>query len=600
MKVAARLPPTRAVLSVMSAPADFTLVYARSGGPAQHTHVALFQTIGQFLSLLVADGLATQDSVFEATGPRTAEAAPAEVIGTRLLPELPFGAYPTLFRANATSYIVMHEEPESSFTWRHIITSNLRKAMRLTLDISPGGERYRFGVPRYGTDCVYFRLATGSLVLAERGALAAALEDARRGKDHALTIGMPPADAARLRAELNQTSVGSQAVLSAPQLAVTAVLEMRDLMDAVALSDVEYLRGVRYRDTRLDNADEFGQTALVLAVTRGDATLVQGLLRAGASPTAGTGLTDGPLIEALLNWRADIASVLLRAGADTTAVSRDGAVALTVARRVGGVALMSLLLAHGADVNRGARPDWTPLIEAITERDEAGASFLALVSDINRPVVHNGITALPIHFAAAAGLVATTAIMAGRMPSVDVATSDGHTPLELAGTNPAVRAVLDQAAAASGPAVAQAPARSRQRPAAPPVVVSSEHEPSPPASPESLDMLMESMWEADALAGSASSQPSLSFLAADRSVDLPAGFATAPATPSEESPRADTPAGSPNLPTGWAAEDFDAPAVSSPRGVDSPFTQFAQHGSEHIPSSPGAFGGGMEGVLDFY
>ncbi len=97
-------------------------------------------------------------------------------------------------------------------------------------------------------------------------------------------------------------------------------------------------------------ASPTGETALHAAAQADDVALARKLIAAGAKPAANRyGVT--PLALACERGNAEMAGLLIDAGADTNAPMRDGRTPLMVAAQTGRVALVNALLAKGAQAD---------------------------------------------------------------------------------------------------------------------------------------------------------------------------------------------------------------------------------------------------------
>jgi len=116
---------------------------------------------------------------------------------------------------------------------------------------------------------------------------------------------------------------------------------------------------------------------LLDAAGRGDVSVVESLLSAGA-PVDERGRNDEtPLIAAALAGEAVAAEALIEAGADITARNKGGLTALHAAAYSGSVEVARLLLDHGADLADGENISGaTPLILAAEENRVDVANLL--------------------------------------------------------------------------------------------------------------------------------------------------------------------------------------------------------------------------------
>ncbi len=145
--------------------------------------------------------------------------------------------------------------------------------------------------------------------------------------------------------------------------------------DAAMRGDVEAVRSLLKQGADVNAAQGDGMTALHWAAMEGRADLAEVLMYAGASVAATTRLGSyTPLHLAAKEGYAAVASALLAAGADPNAgTSTGGATPLHLAAEVGSVSVITALMDRNADVNAAER-QWghTPLMfAAASNRAEA-------------------------------------------------------------------------------------------------------------------------------------------------------------------------------------------------------------------------------------
>ena len=165
--------------------------------------------------------------------------------------------------------------------------------------------------------------------------------------------------------------------------------------DAAMEGDSETVRSLLKEGTDVNAAQGDGMTALHWAAEHGDAEMAEMLIYAGANLEAATRLGDySPLHLAAKAGHAMVAGTLLDAGSDPNATTTTGgATPLHFAAASGSRNTVSLLLDHGADEN-ARETEWgqTPLmfaaasnrveaVEALLERG-ADAAITARVVDI--------------------------------------------------------------------------------------------------------------------------------------------------------------------------------------------------------------------------
>ena len=150
--------------------------------------------------------------------------------------------------------------------------------------------------------------------------------------------------------------------------------------DAAMQGDVESVRALLRSGADVNAAQGDGMTALHWGAERGDAELADLLIYAGANVHAVTRIGDyAPLHLASGGAHLGVVRSLLDAGADPTAVtSTGGATALHFAAQGGGVDVVRMLLAHGASVNaRESGMSQTPLMFAAAAGRAAAVAELA-------------------------------------------------------------------------------------------------------------------------------------------------------------------------------------------------------------------------------
>ncbi|KAK3390249.1 ankyrin repeat-containing domain protein [Podospora didyma] len=157
----------------------------------------------------------------------------------------------------------------------------------------------------------------------------------------------------------------------------------------------------------VNGLDENGRTPLLLAAAQGSPEVVRVLLRHGALVTARSGRSgtvlhyatgrntpnmletiealldagadvnaidddgDTPLIQCMINGRADVAELLIRHGADLNVINKLGVTALTGCAGKGIMNVIEVLLKHGADVNLCSEARVTALHLAAAQDDPA-------------------------------------------------------------------------------------------------------------------------------------------------------------------------------------------------------------------------------------
>ena len=157
--------------------------------------------------------------------------------------------------------------------------------------------------------------------------------------------------------------------------------------DAAMAGNSETVRSLLREAVDVNSAQGDGMTALHWAALNDDAELAQLLLYAGANTSATTRLgAYTPLFLASKSGHSRVVDVLLRAGADPKRAATGGITSLMMAASSGEAESVRLLVEAGADVNAAeTERGQTPLIFAAAfDRPDAIAVLLEHGADINQ------------------------------------------------------------------------------------------------------------------------------------------------------------------------------------------------------------------------
>jgi len=167
------------------------------------------------------------------------------------------------------------------------------------------------------------------------------------------------------------------------------------IADAAMAGDKTAVRALLRQAVDVNAAQGDGMTALHWAAMKNDAELAEMLLVAGANVKATTRLGGyTPLVLAAREGYSVVMEPLLKAGADASAKTANGATALMLAAQSGNVDALTLLLDAGADVNavepvRGLTPmifaaasDRAPIVALLAKRG-ASLKTTSAVIDLN-------------------------------------------------------------------------------------------------------------------------------------------------------------------------------------------------------------------------
>jgi ankyrin repeat protein len=135
-------------------------------------------------------------------------------------------------------------------------------------------------------------------------------------------------------------------------LATVTVRANSSVADAAKAGDVAAVKAMLQKGVDVNEAHGDGMTALHWAASHGDAELAQMLLSAGANIRATTRLGGITALHmASQGGHAKVVAALMAAGADANTITSTGATALMLAARAGSSDTVTRLVETGADVN---------------------------------------------------------------------------------------------------------------------------------------------------------------------------------------------------------------------------------------------------------
>ncbi len=164
----------------------------------------------------------------------------------------------------------------------------------------------------------------------------------------------------------------------------------------------------------IEARDDAGTPPVVAATKSGDVALVRILVDAGASPNAKDAIQDSAFLYAGAEGLDDILTLTLAHGADVTSTNRYGGTALIPASEHGHVRTARILIDAGVPVNHVNNLNWTALHEAIVlgtgSADQVEVVRMLLTAGAD-PSIPDGDGVLPRDLAARRGLSAIVALL---------------------------------------------------------------------------------------------------------------------------------------------------------------------------------------------
>jgi ankyrin repeat protein len=198
---------------------------------------------------------------------------------------------------------------------------------------------------------------------------------------------------------------------------------------------------------KVNQADAFGATALILAVDSRVAATVQALVEAGAKLDHATKDGRTALMYAAKIGNTAIIKILLRAGAKIDQAGPDGKTALFYAAKYGHTSIVKDLLKAKTGVDRASKDGWTALMLAAAKGYAAIVKLLLQAgakTNLNRP---RGMTALM--YAAESGHIGALRSLLQSGAAIDQVNDNGASALMCAayeGQHAAVKVLLEAGA----------------------------------------------------------------------------------------------------------------------------------------------------------
>lgn len=177
-------------------------------------------------------------------------------------------------------------------------------------------------------------------------------------------------------------------------------------------------------------AQDFGATALLLAVERSHNEVIAPLLAAGVDVNTPDGSGQTVLHRAARRKDIDMLRTLITAGASVDEKNDDGWTPLTATTRLQDLELARFLTNAGCSPNTTAHNGLSELYEAATAGETEYVKFLLAIG--TDPSIRTRPGWAPLHWSAANGHVETTRLLLEAGAEVSVVSDQNVTPLDLA------------------------------------------------------------------------------------------------------------------------------------------------------------------------
>jgi len=220
------------------------------------------------------------------------------------------------------------------------------------------------------------------------------------------------------------------------------------LLNAARARRLDELDQMLQNGADVNQTAEDGRTALHVAATFGNVSVIDWLARAGADVNARDAKGMTPLMTACFERESDAAYGLLEAKADPNLRDAEGFTALHHASRRQEPRVVAQLLEHGAAANVLNKAGDSPLLLAVCY-DYEQQNVLVLLQHNAAPDIRNAKGRTPLHYAAAYGRMVALRLLIEHGADVNAVDDDGIIPLHWAAGNgqlEAVRMLLEQGA----------------------------------------------------------------------------------------------------------------------------------------------------------
>ena len=178
--------------------------------------------------------------------------------------------------------------------------------------------------------------------------------------------------------------IASLGLAVAISVGVSASIDGSPIANAAQNGDRESVKALLKKGLDVNEAQGDGTTALHWAAMKGDAQMAQMLIFAGANVRATTRIgAYTPLYLAAKGGYSDVVAALLAAGADAKAVTANGTTPLMIAAAAGDTKSITSLIENGADINArdGAKGETPLMFAAGFNRTDAVKLLLARGAD---------------------------------------------------------------------------------------------------------------------------------------------------------------------------------------------------------------------------
>ncbi|KAL7811573.1 ankyrin repeat-containing domain protein [Trichoderma gracile] len=231
-------------------------------------------------------------------------------------------------------------------------------------------------------------------LLIDRGAdVAIAEEDGRTPLHMALSRGEDGLEIAKKLLNFDPNVEGHD-----PYVNTTAEGDATPLHVAAEYGPLEAVKMLLHLGADKDQADGYGQTALLIAMYQENWDIAEELLKAGADIRADSRVGYTPLLGAVLGKQERIVEQLLRMGADVNAVDEDGYSAIHLAVSGGDPGIFGRLLRAGATIDAVTKfSSQTPLHIAVRNGDRRMVQILLEKGADTKPL--NRLEFTPLQYA---------------------------------------------------------------------------------------------------------------------------------------------------------------------------------------------------------
>ena len=205
------------------------------------------------------------------------------------------------------------------------------------------------------------------------------------------------------------------------------------LIEAIRWNRVDILNLLIASGANKEKSNNNGVTPIIQAVILHNVKILEILLARGCMYThanKATGIGETALFIAVKKGNVEIVNILLAHGVDKNQATHDGETPVFIAAKQGNVKILEILLARGCNANKATVIGETALFIAVKKGNVEIVNILLAHGVDKNQATHDGET--PVFIAAKQGNVEIVNILLAHGCDIEIPRTDGFTPLDVA------------------------------------------------------------------------------------------------------------------------------------------------------------------------